>query len=70
MSGALVRRGTLYIRTKFNVLGINFIVGRLRCMIYVMKSMAHVVILDYLGYSLVNYASFVYFLSFLLIPMI
>ena len=36
------------------VLGINFIVGRFRCMIYVMKSMAHVVILDYLGYSLVN----------------
>ena len=51
---SLVRRGTLYIRTKFNVLGINFIVGRFRCMIYVMKSMAYVVILDYLGYSLVN----------------
>ena len=50
----MVRRGTLYIRTKFNVLGINFIVGRFRCMIFVMKSMAHVVILDYLGYSLVN----------------
>ena len=42
------------IHTKFNVLGINFIVGRFRCMIYVMKSMAHVVILDYLGYLLVN----------------
>ena len=54
VSDALVRRGTLYIRTKFNVLGINFIVGRFRCMIYVMKSMAYVVILDYLGYSLVN----------------
>ena len=39
---------------KFNVLVINFIVGRFRCMIYVMKSMVHVVILDYLGYSLVN----------------
>ena len=44
----------VYICTKFNVLGINFIVGRFGCMIYVMKSMAHVVILDYLGYSLVN----------------
>ena len=54
VSDALVRRGTLYICTKFNVLGINFIVGRFRCMIYVMKSMAHVVILDNLGYSLVN----------------
>ena len=54
VSDALVKRGTLYIRTKYNVLGINFIVGRFRCMIYVMKSMAHVVILDYLGYSLVN----------------
>ena len=53
VSHALVG-GTLYICTKFNVLGINFIVGKFRCMIYVMKSMAHVVILDYLGYSLVN----------------
>ena len=34
VSDALVRRGTLYIRTKFKVLGINFIVGRFRCMIY------------------------------------
>ena len=54
MSDALVRRGTLYICTQFNVLGINFIVRRVRFMVYVMKSMAHVVILDYLGYSLVN----------------
>ena len=52
MSDALVR--LLYIHTKLNVVGINLIVGRFRCMIYVMKSMAHVVILDYLGYSLVN----------------
>ena len=29
VSDALVRRGTLYIRTEFSVLGINFIVGRL-----------------------------------------
>ena len=34
------------------------------------ENMVHVVIMDYLGYSLVNKASFVYFLSFLLIPMI
>ena len=61
MSDALVRRYIyihihtyIYIRTKFNALGINYIVGRFRCMIYVMKSMAYVVILDYLGYSLVN----------------
>ena len=48
------KRYSIYICTKFDVLGINFIVGRFRCMIYVMKSMAHVVILDHLGYSLVN----------------
>ena len=54
MSDALVTRGTLYICTEFNVLGIHFIVGRFGCMIYVLESMAHVVILDYLGYSLVN----------------
>ena len=41
VSDALVRRGTLYIHTKFNVLGINFIVGRFLCMIYVMKSMVY-----------------------------
>ena len=28
VSDALVRRGTLYMSTKFNILGINFIVGR------------------------------------------
>ena len=44
------KRNPIYICTKFNVLGINFIVGRFRCMIYVMKSMAHVVILDYLNW--------------------
>ena len=43
VSDALVRRGTLNICTKFNVSGINFIVGRFQCMIYVMKSMVHVV---------------------------
>ena len=52
----------VYISTKFNVLGINCIVGMFRCMIYVIKSMVHVVFQDYLGYSLVNWASFVYFL--------
>ena len=48
------KRDPIYICTKFNVVGINIIVCRFRCMIYVMKSMAHVVILNYLAYSLVN----------------
>ena len=43
-----------YTSSKFNILGIIVIVGRFRYIIYVMKSIMYVVILYYLGYSLVN----------------